>query len=165
MSIPKYADKRAHKFFHRGFVGGTHGDDGTSYRMSWGSTDDGLVPTSVVMSETHGRHHPFCGYCGNRALPIQNSRYDVTGHTCVCKGAMDEVEWIALHKQMKSRHEDEMAELEDARPKVDPKVVARVAKSALDANVKDIERSFFAGHAMKRMGVSVQRPVHNEFDD
>lgn len=123
MAIPDYADERSYDCFTRGFVGSSHGDDGSSYRTYWNSECD-ASPTKMV--NTYGR--PVCAYCGNEGLPLQPNisgwkDYEVTGYTCVCKGAMDEVDWRSEVTEVENKHYEEMSALRRREPKTNPDVI------------------------------------------
>ena len=89
MAIPEYCDPRARRHFSSGFVGKTHGENGTGYKTSWDSMSE-ASPTAVHILDSD---RCYCAYCGQRAFPIQREDYSVYGFCCVCKDAMDEVEW------------------------------------------------------------------------
>ena len=123
MAIPDYADERSYDRFSRGFVGSSHGDNGSSYRTSWNSQCDA---ESTKMIQTYGR--PVCAYCGNVGLPLQPNierfrDYDVVGYTCVCKGAMDEEEWRHELSEMENNHYEELQALKRREPRTNPDVI------------------------------------------
>nr|DAY73729.1 MAG TPA: Protein of unknown function (DUF3090) [Caudoviricetes sp.] len=123
MAIPDYADERAFNRFSKGFVGSSHGDNGTSYRTSWNTQCD-AEPTKMIL--THGR--PVCAYCGNMGLALQPNierfrDYDVVGYTCVCKGAMDEEEWRHELSEMENNHYEELQALKRREPRTNPDVI------------------------------------------
>lgn len=126
MAIPDYADERSYDRFSRGFVGSSHGDNGSSYRTSWNSQCD-AEPTKMI--NTYNR--PVCAYCGNVGLPLQPNierfrDYDVTGYTCVCKDAMDEVEWRNEMTALQNKHHKELQALKCREPKTNPDVIKRI---------------------------------------
>lgn len=126
MAIPDYADERSYGNFSRGFVGSGHGDNGSSYRVSW-DTQCGAEATKMII--TYGR--PLCAYCGNIGLALQPNierfrDYDVVGYTCVCKDAMDEVEWRNEMRELKNKHNEEIRALERREPKTNPDVIKRI---------------------------------------
>lgn len=126
MAIPDYADERSYDRFSRGFVGSSHGDDGSNYRSSWNSQCD-AEPTKMI----HMRSRPVCAYCGNVGFPLQPHierfrDYEVTGYTCVCKGAMDEVEWKHDLCEMEKKHREELQALERCEPKSNPDVIKNI---------------------------------------
>lgn len=122
MAIPDYADERSYRNFTRGFVGSTHGDNGSSYRTSWNTQCD-AEPTKMIL--TYGR--PVCAYCGHEGLPLQpyieEGDYQVYGYTCVCKGAMDEEAWQQEQATLISNHQKEMELLLERKPKTNPAVI------------------------------------------
>ncbi len=139
MPIPLYADERAKRFFYYGYTGKS-GD------YFWNTSAEGLEPTLTYPNGT-------CGYCGNRALSIQaglrhrnrldsERDYDVTGYTCCCKEAMDEVEHRTLVKQMKERHEDELAALNATAPAPSEAVFQKYAEGVLQNSMKSAMNSF-----------------------
>lgn len=147
--IPEYTDDRARRLFERVYVGTRHGD-ATGHSWSWDSMNGSLKPTLTHVVEGS---RAFCAYCGNRAYPIQERiGYQVTGFTCVCKGAMDEIEWMAVRQQMLDRHHDELVEMESAAPKADPQVLVRVVEFQAKALIKDIERGFGSSR-LKGLGI------------
>lgn len=110
--LPEHCDKRAEKFFGFSF--------GDRY---WDSGHPELASTRVLQGG-----QPVCAYCGKSAYPIQaglavprfdrdGEDYSVTGYTCVCSAAMDEVAHRALVNQMLERHEEELEELSNSAPK------------------------------------------------
>ena len=121
MAYPEYIDERATGFFRNFLVGKSHGDAGSSYKTSWNS-QCGAKPTKML--KMPGR--PVCAYCGNEALPLQPyipyDDYGIKGYTCVCKGAMDEVEWEKTKAEMEERHKKESREMEKAAPVPDLQV-------------------------------------------
>lgn len=127
MAIPDYADERAKGRYRTGFVGKTHGDNGSSYRTDWDSQCD-AEPTKMIL--TSGR--PVCAYCGNRGLPLQpyipHNDYDVTGYTCVCKGTMDEEEWRHEITEVENKHYEEMSAIKRRAPQTNPEVIKNLVK-------------------------------------
>lgn len=128
MAIPDYADERSYNYFSRGFVGSGHGDNGSSYRIDWNSQCD-AEPTKMI--KTYNR--PVCAYCGNHGLPLQPNiayygAYEVTGHTCVCKDAMDEVQWREELKELENKHYQEIQYLKQREPKSNPDVIKGIVK-------------------------------------
>lgn len=126
MAIPDYADERSYGNFSRGFVGSTHGDNGSSYRTSWNTQCD-AEPTKMIL--TYGR--PVCAYCGNMGLALQPNierycDYDIVGYTCVCKDAMDEAEWRNEMIALQNKHEEEIQALKCREPKTNPDVIKRI---------------------------------------
>jgi hypothetical protein len=155
MAIPDYADPRSHKHFSKGFVGISHGDGNTGYKTSWDAISD-AKPTSTMGIHTHTR---FCVFCGNRAFPIQSCvGADPHGYACVCKEAMDEIDWqeqfqLLLNEQAKARRL-----LIKEMPKRNPDVFEQYAKRVWDHNVADIRKDFFAQSALSRLGITVDEP-------
>lgn len=127
MAIPDYADERSYSRFRCGFVGTSHGDNGSGYRKDWDSQCD-AEPTKMI--QTYGR--PVCAYCGNQGLPLQpNIRfndYDVTGYSCVCKGAMDEEEWRQEITEVENKHYEEISAIKRRQPKTNPEVIKKLVK-------------------------------------
>lgn len=126
MAIPDYADERSYDRFSRGFVGSSHGENGSSYRTSWNSQCN-AEPTKMINS--HFR--PVCAYCGNVGFPLQPNidryfDYGVVGYTCVCKGAMDEVQWREELVAMENKHYEELQALKRLEPKTSPDVIKNV---------------------------------------
>ncbi len=143
MAIPDYADERSYKYFTRGFVGSSHGDDGSSYRMSWNSRCD-AEPTKMIQGICY---HPVCAYCGNQGLPLQpyidtHRDYTITDYTCVCKSAMDEVDWRQQVAELENKHHEEMSALNQSQPKPDLSIVKNILKKELAEaeSVEDILR-------------------------
>lgn len=145
MAIPDYADERAFNRFSKGFVGSSHGDNGTSYRTSWNTQCD-AEPTKMIL--THGR--PVCAYCGNMGLALQPNierfrDYEVVGYTCVCKGAMDEEEWRQEMTDMENKHYEEMQALRRHAPKTNPDVIKGLIQKLTNrleeaTTMSDVER-------------------------
>lgn len=145
MAIPNHVDDRALNRFRRGFVGSSHGDNGSAYRDSWNSQCD-AEPSKMIM--TSGR--PICAYCGNTGLPLQPNidrygDYDIVGYTCVCTGAMDEEEWERERCEMENNHHEERRALERRKPKTNPDVIkgiihALTAQLAEATELQDVRR-------------------------
>lgn len=128
--IPDYADKRAHKFYSRVYVGSNLcGANALGYKMSWDSDHDELKEV-----ETLGRH--YCGYCGNRPLPIQaflwKEDYSVTGYTCVCSDAMDAIEVGLKIEALKELHRKQLRELEKKMPKHKDSIKVAILQNHLE---------------------------------
>lgn len=90
-----YADDRAKDMVSQGYVGSGHGNYGGNkqYLISFDTSYPDARETQTIKIS---RHH-YCSYCSRLALPIQSeiytkNNYKVTGYTCVCKGAMDEIQ-------------------------------------------------------------------------
>ncbi|WP_415912371.1 hypothetical protein [Neptuniibacter sp. QD37_11] len=134
MPIPEYCDPRAEEFFTRGFVGERHGENGTSYRISWDTTHEGLQPTLVLKAG----NRRICAYCGNPALSIQSRSegYPTIGHTCCCKGSRDELEHKEKLEALQARHEEEMTALMNEAPRPSKSVV----EVAVSASARRIEQ-------------------------
>lgn len=160
MAIPDYADERAHKYFYRGFVGSGHGENGTGYRLSWSSTSD-AKPTSVHRVDSN---HSYCVFCGNRAFPIQNEHYAVTGYSCICKDAMDELEWqfeyqILLNEQYQAREA-----LKKKAPVPKKEALLSVVSRKVEEINRYIERDFHVTHELKRLGIDTIHPFDRNED-
>jgi hypothetical protein len=129
MAIPAHADPRSHKHFSRGFVGSKHGEDGTGHRISWDSTS-GAQSTSAIQT---GRFNHTCIYCGHNMYPIQRDiGMDVSGFACVCKDAMDELEWREQYTQLLAKQKQDRQLLAAAAPKANPEVMNKMARQAAD---------------------------------
>lgn len=138
MAIPDYADPRSHEFFANGFVGFTHGDNGTSYARSWDSRHPELKVTATVAVN----YRAHCVYCGNRAMPIQNQDLDVTGYTCPCKGALDEVEYLRLVEELREQFDNDLESLTaNAAPVPSEEVLRRSMNSMVSQALEDAKRS------------------------
>ena len=140
MAIPDYADERSHDFFSTGLVGKSHGDNGSAYRTSWNSQCD-AEPTRMIRAG----YRPVCAYCGNAAMPLQPNiqrynDYEVTGYTCCCTGAMDEVEWRHELTEMENNHAEELRALQRREPPTNPAVIKRIVGSLTQAltNAEDM---------------------------
>lgn len=163
MARPEYADERSHKFFSSGFVGSSHGDNGTSYSTHWDSTSVGLHPTAVHTSRISIE---VCAYCGNRALPIQTDlgyrggrgdRYISKGHTCCCSGAMDEREYVAVREAMLERHHNEIQEMEKAAPVPPKEVLLKYATRCTEKALKSIS-DHWGDRDINNIGLVVGKP-------
>lgn len=82
--------------------------DGRNYHYHFNTTSESLVNTHcMIIGYTH-----YCPYCGEKMYPIQDKKtLDVIGHCCICQGARDEIEYEAKRKQIKEKHDAEIAEL------------------------------------------------------
>lgn len=147
MAYHDHCDERAKKFYERGFVGSSHGDDGTSHSTSWSSRNKELKPTKCLSTN----RITICAYCGNQALPIQHnieldirrSNYDITGYTCCCTSAMDEIEYQVKLEELFDRHNQEVDELEKLTPKISEEVqVKLLAKLHEKSSVSDLMDRF-----------------------
>lgn len=150
MAIPDYADERSHEFFTRSFVGKSHGENGTGYIIRWDTMHEALRNTATLATQTTLTR--ICAYCGNRALSIQSEEgsYPVVGHTCCCKGAMDEREFQDKTQELKARHNRELNELHQQAPKVSPDAI-RASLKAISAELerqalREIEDSCWPTH-------------------
>ena len=91
------------KYFSRGWISDKDHD------YFWNSTHKDLQPTKAIeISNSH-----YCPYCVSRMFPIQNNNLDVIGYTCLCDGAIAELEWKAEDKALRERHEKEIYELKE----------------------------------------------------
>ena len=121
-----YADERAKHMISEGFVGNGHGNYGilNQYSVSFDTSHPDARPTETVKI---GSFH-YCAYCSRPALSIQaglankkcglgsglhSSAYAVTGHTCVCKGAMDEVQMNNDIKELNDKLEQQKRDCEN----------------------------------------------------
>lgn len=159
MAYPDHMDERAVSRFRRGFVGSTHGDDGSNYRTAWDSECD-AEPTKMII--TSGR--PICAYCGHVGFPLQpniaGKDYDIIGYTCVCKGAMDEEEWRQEMRDMENKHYEEMQQLKRRAPKTNPDALKGVIH-ALTAQLADAKTLY----DVERILENIQRLKIEEGED
>lgn len=135
----EHVDERAYPFFHH-----VYGRDG--YVCEYNSTS-GAKPTKVLSIE--GFYHKYCAYCGRKALPIQGELekgrgfftgyYDI-GHCCVCKDAMDEIEHNNKLVELKKRHENELLELEESRPKLNQEVVSKLVEKVFKERQEQLKK-------------------------
>lgn len=120
-------DPRAEKFFSRYYVGQYVNDaDQFGYVTRWNTRHEELVPTKCY-------HRTWCAYCGSRAFAIQPSHlgFDITGHSCSCKEAMDEVEYKQKLEQLKEKHEEEISALKKTKPKPSEDVKRKIIKNVM----------------------------------
>lgn len=157
MAIPDYADPRAHKHFSEGFVGTSHGDPGRNgYKTSWDAVSE-AKPTSTMGTVATRR---YCIYCGQRAFPIQHAvGSEPHGYACVCKDAMDEVDWKAeltalLNEQAKAREA-----IMKRAPKRNMEVIAQFTQKLWNGMEDDIRKDHLSEHAYKRMGITFEDPT------
>lgn len=142
MAKPDYSDPRFDHCFDLRYVGQGHGDHGGSSVLMWDSTSDGLRQTYTL--EMPGMAYPVCGYCGNRALPIQSSgsslitSYRLVGYTCCCTGAADEIDH---RKQVEDLKERQYAEMQALKARA-PKPSAEVLQKALQDYAQSLAMSF-----------------------
>lgn len=158
MAIPDYADPRAHRFYSLAFVGSKHGDAGSSTSMSWNSRHEKLQPTAVVST---GPLYQLCAYCGHRAKPIQPVDYgfDVSGYCCICKDAMDELEWRLTYTDLLEKQRLERVELESTAPKPSVKVIQTLMDHQHQARVKRLGEALPKENALeKEYGIVFQTP-------
>lgn len=152
---PEYADERADDFFSRGFVGSSHGDNGTAYSTHWSPMHPDLFATKVYK----GRHSSVCAYCGNPPMPIQvrrsSSDWPVIGYTCCCTGAMDEREYVVKVAALDERHNDERHELEATAPKVSEQVLIGLIENDAKKAVARLKGGW--SHTMADTGVKLVR--------
>ena len=153
MAIPDHCDDRARKFFYQGLVGKSHGEDGTSYRTSFSNDHEDLQPTKVYHSH---RSRPSCVYCGKAAYSIQGNIpdcYEVTGHCCVCKDAMDEIEHRAKVEDLKWRHQVELEELAKQAPQPSPHVRKLICEAAATFATSN---ALTSDHGLQQLGVTIR---------
>lgn len=163
MAIPDYADPRSHKHFSQGFVGRSHGDPGKGgYKMSWDAISD-AKPTSTIGTSDHTR---YCVYCGNRAFPIQFSvGGNVAGFCCVCKDAMDEVDWIAKRDALIAEHNVALRDLDRQAPKRNMEIITKFTSKVWNGLEDDIRKDHLSEFAFKRMGISIDQPKNFNHGD
>ena len=160
MAIPEYADQRAHKHFHRGFVGSKHGDNGTQYSTSWDALSEAVPTTYHTYDNGHAR---VCVFCGNRPFPIQDHVGGaVLDYACVCPKAMDEVDWKKDFNALLMKQNREREELRKKAPKTNPEVLTKIVQRVTAKIVDEVERGW--GHSeLKRLGVNFNAPC-DQFD-
>ncbi|MCY1283756.1 hypothetical protein D9M68_19850 [compost metagenome] len=154
MAIPDYCDDRAKKHFHRNFVGEKHGEDGTKYSVSWSSTSDAR-PTTVHHID---KNHCYCAFCGNRAFPIQNDAYMVTGHSCVCKDAMDELEWRDEYNLLLNDQAIARQQLKKKAPLPKKEALLSVVERKFNATRETLDRGFSILQETNALGIIVGHP-------
>lgn len=156
MAIPAHADPRSHKHFIRGYVGDKHGDPGErGYKTAWNALSE-AKPTQTM--GTH-RETRFCVYCGHRAFPIQYKvGSPISGYACVCKDAMDELEWREQYRAMMDRQAKERKDLEKLAPKRNMNVVAKFAENLCNSFVDDIRKDHLSQLGYERMGITFEDP-------
>jgi hypothetical protein len=161
MAIPKHADPRAHKFYEYNYVGPRHGDAGTSSSMDWDSMHSDLQPTAII---THDHSKPACGYCGHVALPIQHCiSYNITGYTCCCVKAMDELDWRKTYSELLAKQADERKVLQLHAPVVDKAIIQRLMDSQHQATVKHLRERLPEPKLLVPYGISFDTPL-SHFD-
>lgn len=144
MTFPKHTDERAKKFFDRVFVGklaGKHGEDENGYKMSWNSRHEELKA-----SKNYRGYH--CAYCGNRPFAIQpdNCGYEITGYTCICKDAQDEIEIRQAVELLNAVYEKELRQLKSALPEVSVELKRKLVE-------KELKSDYYLDKAMKALGI------------
>jgi len=83
LKTPELIDDRAKKFLNYN-------------KDSFDTSHEDLIQTKTIKY----KYYEYCSYCSCLALPIQaglrnlGENYNTTGKTCICKGAMDEVDLI-----------------------------------------------------------------------
>lgn len=159
MAIPAHADPRSHKHFTRYFVGKKGEDPGQhGHQTSWNSTSDAL-PTRTMGASQHVR---YCVYCGNRAFPIQSDvGAPVKGFSCVCKDAMDEIEWHHHRQDMLDRHAKERSDLDKLAPKQNMEAVAKYAEALCSGFVNDIRNGTLSNSVYGHLGITFNDPSIN----
>lgn len=156
MAIPEHADPRALKHFDKCFVGTSHGDNGTGYKTSWNSLSD-AVPTECIAFDNGYSH--ICAYCGLLPYPIQTHvGSEVTGYSCICKEAMDEVEFKVALAEMRLRHQQELLELGKTAPKYNPEAIAKVVMSQARSIVDNVKRGY-PDNGLKQLGITVPKKL------
>lgn len=139
MAKPAHACERSEDFFNRSFVGSSHGDDGTAYRVSWDSMHHDLRPTMVLST---GRGY-ICGHCGNAALPIQTKELEnwpTIGHTCCCQGAFDERDYQDQLEELLARHKEELYDMRKKAPVPSEAAVKKMVKLHAEKIEKEATR-------------------------
>lgn len=161
MPIPEYCDERAAQFFRRGYVGNSNGENGTPYSTHWDSTS-GAKETKMILSASS---RPNCAYCGNVGLPLQpyfrgsftqDSDATVTGYTCICKDAMDEVQIKEQLQAMRAKHHAEETLLANSLPKVNKKALKAVAEARMKKLKKQIDQDFFLEDALESFSIKIK---------
>lgn len=140
-----YCDARASKYFRLG---------------GWDSTS-GAKATKMISVD--GYSH-VCAYCGNRGLPLQpyftgrlrlGCDTTVTGYTCVCKDAMDQLEIEEQVAQLKHKQQEELRLLLEKMPEVNKEVVSKIIKSKADELIKAAQRGNVHTRDMERFGLQI----------
>lgn len=139
-------DQRAHKFFNRNFTGGQD-------RSYYFDTDhEKLIQTTYIQNGSND----ICGHCGDKCYPIQAnipSSYDTTGYTCICKGAMDEVDAISLVAEVRNQLSEAISVAKPDRAgiqAIQKKISIKALTNALkEAESNDDGRLFFTVEAIK----------------
>jgi len=125
MDYPKHCDKRAEKFFNEAYIGTSenarkNGANEQGYCINWNSSHEDLIPTSSFRIDSDY----YCVYCANKMYPIQDGLrrrgfgeypshqdYEVTGHACVCKHAMNEIEMNRKLNELKEQCQENCNEI------------------------------------------------------
>lgn len=100
-------EERIKKYFNYTY----NGVRGINGRM-WGfdTTNPELIPTHAVFIN----RKPYCPYCGDIMYSIQDAdTLAVTGHCCICKGAMAEIEYEKKKKALDEKYAKELDNLSD----------------------------------------------------
>lgn len=133
-NFESHVDERAKKFFKLGYSGPGR----SPYHFD--TQDEGLRDTRMITS----RHcYPTCAYCGHRAYSrqpdIKHGDYDVKGYTCVCKGAMDELEIRDEIQRVEEAAQQAVQELKKCLPRVNAEVVKKILDSKTKKALKSLE--------------------------
>ena len=142
-------DERAHKFFNICYAGSS------SRPYIFNNSHEDLAPTSYLKCKVN-----ICAHCGERSRHIQSmipDSYDTTGYTCVCKGAMDEIDATA---EVKALEDQIWAVIQTSKPSIDfinktkkAITINRLKKALEEAESNDNGRVFFNSEADKEIKV------------
>lgn len=165
MAIPEYTDPRAHKHFQIAYVGRSSEGNVNGYSQSWDSMS-GASPTSVFnVGKASYIYH--CAYCGKRAFPIQNpDNYDTVGYCCVCKDAMDELEYLDSYHALVNKQADELHALHNKAPRMNESIMTdtmiKVAKALKEAQAgKQTGRIDNVNRLLDNLKINLSSPVAN----
>ena len=165
MAIPDYADERAEGYFENGFVGKSHGDNGSFYKKFWNSFSD-LAPSKMIKCN----RLYYCAYCGNKGLPLQGNKgtndYNIYAYTCVCSGAFDERETEAEAKKIISDAEKQAYQIRQNMPAINMSVVKKLAEmnhTRLLKEIIDDNNSWRIDKTLRDLGLSLNS--HNNHED
>lgn len=129
-----HVDERAKKFFRFGYSGSDRS------RYYFNTQDEGLRDTRMITSR---HYYPTCAYCGHRAYSrqpdIKYDDYDVKGYTCVCKGAMDELEIRDEIERVEDAAKKAVYELKKCLPGVNREVLKKILEAKTEKALKSFE--------------------------
>lgn len=141
--LEDHVDERSYEFFMFDYQG----------KKTWNSQAEGAKPTLTIDARSSGGSI-VCGYCGRKALPIQNHILRVMGHCCVCKDAMDQLEIENEEEKVKEEMEKLLDKLREVKPKLNKEILKLTMQEVMKEEIRRMENGFFSTNE-NRFGIQI----------